>query len=131
MELSHLKGQTSEYMAACWFSGQGWEVFWSNLGQSQVDFLVVRDGEIRSVQVKSAIDISSEGKCECLKVNFASGNKKLRCYKTSTFDILAVCFGDGRIWIIPEENIPRQTQFTLSKRNFKDFDKWLVRNPQI
>ena len=131
MDSSHRKGQTSEYMAACWFSDQGWEVFWSNLGQSSVDFLVVHDNEVKSVQVKSAISTFTKNGSERLRVNLRAGRRKPRRYKAATFDLLVVCAKDGRIWVIPEKYIPKVTQFTLIGTDSKGFNKWLVRNPQI
>ena len=115
-------------MAACWFSEQGWEVFWSNLGQSSVDFLIVRDDEVKSVQVKSAISSVYKNGKERLRVNLRMGRNKYRQYKKHAFDLLAICATDGRIWVIPKANLPKVMQFTLAYDNSKEFNKWLVRN---
>tara|TARA_B100000749_G_C18375441_1_gene443566 strand:- start:80 stop:436 length:357 start_codon:yes stop_codon:yes gene_type:complete len=118
-------------MAACWFSEDGWEVFWSNLGQSSIDFLIVRNNQVKSIQVKSAIAVPTKDSNEHLRVNLSMGHRKTKRYKSSTFDLLAVCAKNGRIWVIPEKDVPKKTQFTLVHKTSKSFEKWLVKNPQI
>ena len=91
MDARHRRGQTSEYTAACWFSTQGWEVFWSNLGQSSVDFLIVRDNIVQAVQVKSAIKIAAPNGTEHLRVNMVRG-RKIRGFCINRFLMIFYAF---------------------------------------
>jgi len=132
MDARHRRGQTSEYTAACWFSTQGWEVFWSNLGQSSVDFLIVRDNIVQAVQVKSAVKIAAPNGTEHLRVNMVRGRKNKRIlYKPFSYDILCVCSADGRIWVIPAKNVPQKTNITIIRNNKSRYKEWLVKAPQI
>ena len=132
MDARHRRGQTSEYTAACWFSEQGWEIFWSNLGQSSIDFLIVRDNVVQAVQVKSAIKVSSPNGTEYLRVNMGRGREKKRAlYTKFSYDILCVCAPDGRIWVIPEKHVPKKFQLTLIRNNKPRYNQWLVKDPQI
>ena len=132
MHKSHKRGAISEYQAATWFSTQGWEVYWSNLGQSAVDFLITRDNEVHTVQVKSASRVPMDGDPKYLKVNLTHGRRKGQLYRDNTFHILAACADDGRIWGIPFEEIPKDfKQFSVWNYKKKTgYEKWLVTIPQ-
>ena len=129
MHRTHKRGAVSEYQAATWFSSQGWEVYWSNLGQSSVDFLITRGGKMQTVQVKTAFRIPADGDPKYLKVNLTHGNRKGKLYKDNTFHILAACAEDGRIWIIPFDEVPTGLQqFSIWKYKKKTgYEKWLVK----
>ena len=130
MHNTHKKGAVSEYRAATWFSSQGWEVYWSNLGQSTVDFIITPEGEMKTVQVKTAFAVPSHEPCRYLRINLAHGNKKRKLYRDGMFDILAACSAGGLIWIIPIEHLPQDvTQLTLwNHQKDTEYTKWLVTN---
>ena len=129
MHNSHKNGAVSEYRAATWFSMQGWEVYWSNLGQSAVDFIISKNSEVLTVQVKTAFRLPKDGDIKYIKCNLSHGHKKGKLYRDNTFNLLTVCYGDDRIWVIPIEYIPHNlTQFSIWN-HLKDtgYDEWLVK----
>ena len=129
MHRTHKKGAVSEYQAATWFSSQGWEVYWSNLGQSAVDFMITRDHEIYTIQVKTAVKVPKDGDIKYLKVNLTHGNRKGKLYKDNTFNLLVVCYEDGRIWVVPIEDLPKDSpQFSIwTHTKETGYEKWLVK----
>ena len=132
MHKTHKRGAVSEYQAATWFSEQGWEVYWSNLGQSAVDFIISRENDVHTIQVKPAIKVPADGETQYLKVNLTHGSGKGQLYRDNTFHILAACSEDGRIWVIPFDCLPTDLkQFSVWIYNKKTgYEKWLVKPPQ-
>ena len=129
MHKTHKKGAGSEYQAATWFSSQGWEVYWSNLGQSAVDFIISRDNEVFTVQVKTAFKVPDVDSPTYLKVNLSHGNRKGKLYKDNTFHLLSASSEDGRIWVIPFEELPKNSSQFIIWNHKKDagYEPWLVK----
>jgi len=102
-------------------------VYWSNLGQSAVDFIIARDHEIRTIQVKTAIHVSDENGADHLRVSIAHGASKGKRYRDNAFDLLVVCSPDTRIWVIPFKELPdAQSLQVWHAKHVTGYEKWLV-----
>tara|TARA_B100000749_G_scaffold273571_1_gene256694 strand:+ start:1186 stop:1584 length:399 start_codon:yes stop_codon:yes gene_type:complete len=128
MHNTHKRGAVSEYQAATWFSQQGWEVYWSNLGQSSVDFIIAKDGEVKTIQVKSAVYVAPiKNSPALLRANLQYGQAKGKRYRDNSFDLLAICAKDGRIWVIPYDELPFTQSIRIWNANRDTgYEKWLV-----
>tara|TARA_Y100001938_G_scaffold68559_2_gene95144 strand:- start:7275 stop:7676 length:402 start_codon:yes stop_codon:yes gene_type:complete len=111
MHPNQSKGAASEYTAAAVFSGEGWEIFWPPTGSGAVDFVAVRQGESKKVQVKSAHWVDrppSRTLRVCIKT-------QRRRYTEGDFDCLAAVGPDGRVWVIPYEELPDTAFISLER----------------
>lgn len=115
MDDKHLKGAISELKAQTWFLQNGYQVFIPAVQQSIIDFVVYKNKEFKSVQVKSAYTMmSGEYKyLTCRLGRSAPGSRRniaTRAYDYESeddyFDILFVVY-DEDMWLIPRESIPR------------------------
>lgn len=127
MHPTHSQGAASEYRAAAWFSLQGWEVYWSNSGQSAVDFIVMKDNDVQTVQVKTAVKVPKGDNPIYLKVNLTRGRNKGQLYADNAFDLLAVSSTTYQLWIIPFSYLPVVGQFSIWNANKSTgYEQWLV-----
>ncbi|QDP57803.1 MAG: hypothetical protein Unbinned7358contig1001_29 [Prokaryotic dsDNA virus sp.] len=110
MHPHHRKGSAAEYMAAAYFSSQGWELFWTPTGTSPCDFVMVKGEETKRVQVKAA-GVWTKSGSTYTRVRLGGNNT----YKPGDFDILAVVEGPSRMWIIPFEELPGKATLYLEK----------------
>lgn len=127
MHSNHRRGAVSEYTAAAAFSQQGWEIFWPPSGSGAADFVAVRDDESCRVQVKTARWME-KARSRFLRATIKTPT---RTYKSGDFDYLAVVAPDGRVWVIPFDELPDTTLIYLERhRNGEvhhyERDKWIV-----
>ena len=111
MALTATRGATSEYLAAAYFSSNGYEVFWPNGCSSAADFVADRSGVSFRVQVKTASWVEYRG-VSYLRANLRSSRSS---YKPGDYDLLAAVARDGRIWVIPFEDLPKKSTLYLER----------------
>lgn len=113
MNPQHLQGAATEYEVAAFFLSRGYAVYWPSVAQSRHDFVIQKDGEFKTVQVKSAREEES-GPNTYLRVRLEKPDRGTRPYEPGDFDILAVAYR-GRVWLIPFDELPSHSSITLEK----------------
>jgi hypothetical protein len=109
------------------FLGHGWEVFWPVTGSSPCDLVAVRGPEVMRLQVKTA-SWHTKGGSRYLRTKIQT----MRKYKVGDFDYLAAVDNLGRIWNIPQKELPDTSYIYLRRTNKKQdiktygWDKWLL-----
>lgn len=115
MDKAHAKGAISELKAQAWFLSKGYQVFTPIVQQGVIDFVVYKDKEFKSVQVKSAYYcVSGSHKyVTCRLGRSAPGSRQniaTRAYDYESvndyFDILFVVFNE-KMWLIPRDEVPK------------------------
>ena len=111
---NHMTGTVSELKAATYFVEQGWEVFMPILTQSKADFLILKEGTVKKVQVKTATKFNCRGH-EYLQVRI-QGRRGIgfapREYTLEDVDLIVVIY-ENHIWSIPYELILGNSSFVM------------------
>ena len=124
MDPAHARGATSEFYAAAWWSSRGYELFWPvGSGASIVDFIAVKGGQKKRVQVKTG-SIWTKSHAKYLSVSII--NRGRRC-KRRAFDYLSVVSPYGWMLNIPTSALPTRQQFhiRLSDDHHPRQENWL------
>lgn len=74
MDNRHKRGLVSELKAAALYAERGFEIFWPSSGQSSVDFIAYKKGDLRKIQVKTGQITQTPNKV-ILSMNLASLEK--------------------------------------------------------
>jgi hypothetical protein len=133
MTIQFKSGFLTELEIAKYFAKEGYEIYWPLLTQSRADFIAAKDKETKLIQCKKA-SWSKAGNFKYLQVRVSSRNKSPNPkYQLSDFDLMAVSDGEGRLWLIPIEDVVDKTSLCLSSTNpaYKpetayDADSWRI-----
>ena len=113
MNSAHLRGAASELKAQMWFIENGYQVFTPVIQQSIADFVVLKDGVYKSVQVKTAYINRAEGR-DYLQIRLGRSGRDgrhgtMRDYNPDNpedhFDILFTVYKD-EMWLCPKAELP-------------------------
>jgi hypothetical protein len=123
---AHFVGASHEHYVAAAFLKNGCPVYWPAIQQESVDFIVQNCNGLERVQVKSATWCKNKHqKYRYLQCRTQSTKKYKHIPITKLYDILAIVAGDGRIWLIPAEEV-NSSNISLDGDgpNHKNRDKW-------
>lgn len=97
-------GAASELKAAAYFLEAGWEVFFPAVQQGSADFVIRKDSNYKSVQVKTATNIKNPCGISYLQCRTRLTNKDQSPLPSQIADVWAVCF-EEMLWVIPADEI--------------------------
>lgn len=102
---AHIKGGLNELTAACWFIGEGYQVYWPHVKQGAVDFIAETSGKLIRVQVKGAFWNKNSGRYMYLQCRTRTTSPYFQHQPTDgNYDLFVPVFGD-EIWVIPADKI--------------------------
>lgn len=95
----HAKGARHELFAAAFYVGFGQQVYWPQIKQGPVDFILERDGQLHRVQVKGAW-WNRVGPHRYLQVRTRTTNAVQYGPEAGRYDLVVIVFED-ELWEIP------------------------------
>lgn len=106
--MNHLQvGQWGEHIAAAWFIRQGWNVYSPrSANNANIDFVVEKDGELYSIQVKASSSFNKGGGTTPLPVVYLGRNG---IPVKSGFDYLFAVHTSGKARLYPASDCPKFT----------------------
>lgn len=117
MTIQFRQGFVTELEIAKYFAEQQYEIYWPLLTQSKADLIIVKGKEKKLVQCKKAT-WSQTGAYKYLQCRVSSRNKTPNPkYELEDFDIMAVSDGDGKLWIVPVEEVVDKTSLCFLSTN--------------
>lgn len=117
----HYIGAKNEYLAASYYLGKGYQVYWPSMQQGSVDFVVEVQNNLFKVQVKTATWVKS-GNGLYLQCRTRLTNKYQGFTASDLYDTLFIVGPDEQYWEIPSGLI---TSSNLSlKRSSGRPTKW-------
>lgn len=116
MKSQHLTGYISEQKAALYFAELGYIIYWPNHSQSSCDFIACKDEELIRIQVKSAYWMTNPTGKNYLQATVKKGSSGLDSYTKQHCDLIVAVAKDGRIWVIPIEDIGKIQMIVLDKK---------------
>jgi hypothetical protein len=99
----HYVGSMSEHLAAAWYLGRGYQVYWPAMQHSFVDFVVEKKRRLQKVQVKTAT-WSKSGRHAYLQCRTRLTNKSQILTPVEIYDVLVI-ISEKWVWEIPAELI--------------------------
>lgn len=118
----HTTGMLTEYLAAAYYTQQGYTVCWPMVTQSAYDFIAEKDGVFKRVQVKTPT-WSKAGYYLFLQCRLGSdqrstdGISKGSKYTVSCDELFFT--RDGRTWIFPSDVLSETSNVCLASTNPK------------
>jgi len=120
MDSNHYTGSAAEYAVAAFLISMGRQVWWPSVQQDSIDLLASRaDGTFERLQVKKASwnsRTSANNTYLQIELRSSVSHTVRRKYSADAFDTVAAVSDDGRIWMIPLEQVLGETVITLEKR---------------
>lgn len=111
---NHVIGARHELIAATFFMGHGWEVYFPLMTQSRADFVIAKGKRTLKVQVKTVTKNKVKG------VNYKQtrllGNFNTP-YKPEDFDLLVAVDPDGGAFLIRHEEILGRSSLCFGNDN--------------
>lgn len=96
---AHAKGARHELFAATYYVGLGQQVYWPQIKQGPVDFILERDGLLHRVQTKGAW-WNTAGAHRYLQVRTRTTNAVQYGPEAGRYDLVVVVF-EQELWEIP------------------------------
>lgn len=123
-----INGITSEYLAAAWFTKNGFTVSWPSDHSVEYDFVIDNKTDIlQRVQVKTIyFDNNKLRYIASLTLSHRTGEGKTinKKYNENSFDICAfVCSEQNVIYIVPIEHIAGRRSITFYPDNKNQFPR--------
>jgi Holliday junction resolvase-like predicted endonuclease len=96
---SEMQGRMGEAVVASEFTKQGYDVFTPAFGTTGCDMVIVRDSEVKRVEVKTCRNMVNSGRYEVFLTRKRNG--KAYRFDASKSDVLAVCvLPTGRVHLL-------------------------------
>jgi len=118
------QGDLGELSAMQWFGAQGAAVFVPITHSSDVDLVVVQDGRVQRVQVKTSRAWRADGfeVSICTRGGNQSWNGLVSVFSTDRCDLLFVLVADGRRWRIPADAVEARQGMLLGGPKYAEYE---------
>jgi len=118
------QGDLGELSAMEWFGRQGATIFVPVTHSPDVDLIVIREGRMERVQVKTS-RAARNGRYEvsiCTRGGNQSWSGITTRFAPSRCDLVFILVADGRRWCIPAGHIPGSTKLNVGGPQYARFE---------
>lgn len=133
MHSRHTSGLVGELKAATYFAENGYEIYWPALTQSTVDFVAIKNTDIKRVQVKNAYWMERPSGARYVQATIRKGSGGSKTYTELDCDLIVIVHEDS-LWVFPVDivtkyktiNLAKAQQIRKSRKGVLDIDKYKV-----